>query len=156
MNRLAIGGDPRPGWMLLDLNLSSGCDFWAKIPPLPDEVKAVRWDEIEWIHGPASVEAWELPQVLREFCGAMSENGMLVMETPDARHIARIFVSSPESNLRHVYGDPQHRDSAYMNRWAYTPDSLSAALRDAGFTRIEIKAAQHHLPSRDFRIEARP
>lgn len=156
MNRLMIGGTPRDGWKLLDLNPEHTPDYWAHIPPIPVEVKAVQWDEVEWIHGPASLEPWELPLVLKDLRGVVAPEGVLVMETPDARHIARIFAENPTSNLRHVYGDPQHGDAAYMNRWAYTPETLANALHAAGFSRIGLLPAQHHLPSRDFRIEARP
>ena len=49
-NRLLLcaGIVRRAGWKTLDVK---GGDFTAEIPPLPPGVRAIVWDEIEWVHG---------------------------------------------------------------------------------------------------------
>ena len=152
MRRLAIGyGEPRrPGWTTLD---ARDGDIVATIPPLPEKVIEEKWDVIEWIHGPASLYPWEAERVFRQLFDALDEDGTLIMETPNASIAAAAMASDPQKT-RWVYGDPQSKDPLIMNHWAYTPQSLTEALRRAGFQRIEIKPAQHHYPPRDFRIEA--
>jgi hypothetical protein len=148
MNRLMIGaGSSRSeGWMTLDGNPKRGGDFIAVIPPLPEGVKAVAWDEIEWIHGIASLYPWDAEVVIAEIYSVLAPGGRLSLEQPDFTHASK--------TIRWCFGDPDLVDPLHMNRWGYTPETLSELLRKCGFDRIEMLPAQHHVPSRDFRIEA--
>lgn len=148
MNRLILccGIHKRPGWKTLDANLEHHPDFLATIPPLPREVREQFWDEVEWVHGITSVYPWEAREVLCCLYRYMRPGGKLVLEQPDFRKAVE--------RVDWLYGDPSLKDPLIMNKWAYTPDSLSAMVLECGFNRVEISEARHHMPDRDFRLEA--
>lgn len=148
MNRLMLGAGTvrREGWTTLDANPKCEPDIVAVFPPLPPEVKAVAWDEIEWIHGITSLYPWQAEEMLREIHAVLASGGKLVLEQPDFVHA--------RSKIEWLFGDPAGRNALHMNKWGYTPISLSQLLRSAGFSRVNVSTAQHHMPERDFRIEA--
>ena len=175
---LLAGTTRREGWKTLDSKGS--VDYLATVPPLPDAVKAVKWDEIELIHGINVLYPWEAEMLLREIREALTPDGLLVLEQPNF-HIASaeegIEIKVSRGDLQRelenpakaddiarfcrywvewTYGDPRFSDPSHMVKWGYTPQSLSVSLSACGFTRQDLKAAQHHIPVRDFRIEARP
>lgn len=140
---LCAGDARREGWRTLD---ARGGDFIAKIPPLPASVKLIAWDEIEWIHGVGSFYPWDAAALLEELRNCLAPDGRLSLEQPDWRKAV--------SRVEWLFGDPSLKEPLIMNRWAYTPESLAAAVHAAGFSRVEILPAQHHVPARDFRVEA--
>lgn len=148
MNRLMLGSGifKRDGWKTLDCNPVHHPDFLATIPPLPDAVKAVDWDEIEWIHGITSLVPWEGEQVLLEIYSVLPEEGKLVLEQPN--------FTKAHATKEWVFGDPLLRNKEHMNRWAYEPMDLIELLDRIGYRRITLLPAQHHVPERDFRVEA--
>ena len=152
MNLLMLGSGiiKRDGWMTLDCNPSRHADFVATIPPLPDAVKAVAWDEIEWIHGVTSLYPWDAKQVLKELHAVLAPGGKLILEQPDAHKC------HPCEHPEWLFGDPDLRDPLHMARWTYSPMHLQVLLERIGFSRVDILPAQHHLPERDFRAEAYP
>lgn len=147
-NRLMLcaGDVRRSGWRTLDADPKKGGDFLALIPPLPADVKAIAWDEIEWIHGIAALYPWEAEEFLIEIREAMVPGGTLTIETPDFSKMSR--------SIDWMFGDKQFRSPLMMNKWSYTPDSLADALRKAGFREIRILEAGFHRIDRDFRVEA--
>ena len=147
---LLMSGIHHPeGWVTLDANPANKPDWLADIPAFLGPLRDTVWDHIEWIHGITSLYPWDAMDALLQIRGWMiAPDGLLVLEQPDYHH-AKWAIPS-------VFGDPEPREPLHMNRWAYTPESLAAAVRDAGFTRVEILPAQHHNPARDFRLEARP
>jgi hypothetical protein len=142
---LCAGLARREGWKTLDANPAYAPDYLASIPPLPDVVRAELWQEIEWIHGITSLYPWDAATLLEEIRAVLVPGGKLVLEQPDLAKADR---------TEWMFGDPSLRNPLHMNRWGYTPYSLAAALEQAGYPSIEILPAQHHLPARDFRIEA--
>jgi hypothetical protein len=142
------------GWKTLDCNPEHHPDFLATIPPLPEAVKAIQWDEIEWIHGITSLYPWEARDILRELHSVLRppqalprcEGGKLVLEQPN--------FTKARAMREWLFGDPSHREPRIMNRWSYTPEELFEELQAAGFSKIEILPAQHHVPGRDFRVDA--
>jgi hypothetical protein len=147
-NRLMLcaGDVRREGWLTLDCDAVKGADFLAVIPPLPAPVKAVAWDEIEWIHGVGTLYPWEAAAFLIELREALVFGGRLTLEQPDFRHAIE--------RVEWLFGDRSICDPLIMNRWSYTPDSLADALRKAGYREIRVLPAQFHVAERDFRIEA--
>lgn len=143
---LCSGQTRREGWKTLDANPKNEPDFLAVIPPLPSEVKAVVWDEIELVHGITSFYPWEAETLLKELREVLSPGSKLVLEQPDLRKASH--------KVEWLFGDPSARNPLHMNRWAYDPESLLAALALAGFKRVDILTARHHEPARDFRAEA--
>lgn len=148
---LLMSGIHHPeGWVTLDANPANKPDIVATIPQLPLSVmERDKWDHVEWIHGITSLYPWDAMDVLEDLASyCMAPDGLLVLEQPDFR--------KARWSIYHVFGDPKPREPLHMNRWAYTPASLAAAVRAAGFKRVEILPALHHIPARDFRLEARP
>lgn len=149
INRLMLcaGIVRRDGWKTLDCK--PGHDFVATIPPLPEAVKAIQWDEIEWVHGITSLYPWEGIATLIELRNALCKGGKLVLEQPDARKC------NAAEHPDWIFGDPKLGEPLHMNKWCFTPETLVAMLNGVGgFSRIEILPAQHHVPARDFRVEA--
>jgi hypothetical protein len=144
----------RVGWVTLDANSAHGPDIMAKIPPLPLEVTGILWDAIELVHGITSFYPWEARALLREIRSILTPEGMLILEQPDARVAARHLLENGDPQW--LFGDASLGDPLHMCRWAYTPESLLALVVASGFSRVSMLPAQHHLSSRDFRIEARP
>lgn len=147
-NRLIVGAgiQERAGWQCLDAVQRSHTTFVATIPPFPAAVKAVAWDEIEWIHGITSLFPWEVEQALIEIYQMLIPGGRLTLEQPDFRKAVE--------RVEWLFGDPSLKDPLHMNRWAWTPDTLTELVEGIGFRQIDILPAQHHLPARDFRVEA--
>jgi len=143
---LCAGNMRREGWQTLDANPKNEPDFLAYIPQLPPAVTAIVWDEIEWIHGITSFYPWEGRSLLGEVHGILSPGGKLVLEQPDFNNVI--------GHVEWIFGDPTYRNPLHMNKWSFTPSTLTAMLKDAGFSHIEILPAQHHVPERDFRVEA--
>ena len=132
----------RPGWLSLD---AKGGDFTAMIPPLPPGVKAIVWDEIEWIHGVGSFLPWVTERLLYEIREVLGVDGKLVLEQPN--------FDIAKNRVEWLFGDPKPKDTLHMNRWAYTPTTLGDLLEKVGYHSIQILPAQHHIPDRDFRVE---
>jgi hypothetical protein len=148
MNRLMLGSGvfKREGWKTLDCNPAYNPDFLAEIPPFPAGVWSACWDEIEWIHGVTSLFPWQADEALTHLHEFLAPGGKLVLEQPNFR--------MAKERVEWLFGDASLKQPMIMNRWAYTPESLTAALRKSGFQRVDILPAQHHLPERDFRVEA--
>lgn len=145
-NRLLLcaGNMRRDGWKTLDA--VDGADFIATIPPLPDAVKAEQWNEIEWIHGITSLYPWDAETVLKELRQVLAPGAKLILEQPDFRKALQ--------RVEWLFGDPDSRNPLHMNKWGWSPWTLSAAVHAAGFNNSRILPAIHHIPARDFRIEA--
>lgn len=148
---LCSGRTRRSGWKTLDANPAYHPDFLCTIPSLPHSVSTILWDEIEWVHGITSFYPWDAEKILKELRLCIGRNGKLIMEQPNAQLI------NPGDHPEWIFGDPSPRNPLHMNKWAYTPSSLTELLIASGFSQIAIQRAQYHKhPERDFRIEAMP
>lgn len=158
MNRLILGKGifRRDGWKTLDADPKMEPDIVATIPPLPSAVKATKWDDIEWIHGISSLYPWDAKQILADLYGVMRPGGRLTLEQPNFQKILeRAHVAPVSEVIAWAFGNAEeYRNPLLMNRWGYTPETLAAALHQAGFRKIDVLPAIHHKPERDFRIEA--
>lgn len=150
MNRLMLlaGQTRREGWKTLDSKGS--VDYLATIPPLPDAVKAVKWDEIELIHGINVLYPWETETLLREIREVLKPEGLLILEQPELSKVLEA------GRVEWLFGDPQPCDPAHMAKWCYGYPDLRARVLNAGFRYAVLRPAKHHWTDRDFRIEARP
>ena len=151
---LCAGPIKRAGWVTLDANPEFKPDILASIPPLPKEVTGTRWHTILWSHGIGSLYPWQAEEILPQLRAALADEGVLVLEQPNARAAAGRILEDP-ADMWWMFGRSYKHDALNMNHWAYTPETLAGALRGAGFTRIEALPAKGGLPERDFRMEAR-
>jgi len=159
-------GPTRPaGYVRLDVNPAHEPDILAAIPPLPAAARGP-WDVIELIHGIEHFWLWDAKPLLRECYDVLKPGGLLVLEQPNILYAARVLAGVEKPNYKGVlesamwplYGDPSHRDTGYMHRWGYTPETLPALLRKvAPWTSIQVLPQVYHAYARgrDFRVEAK-
>lgn len=153
---LCAGATKRDGWITLDGESSNQPDICATIPPLPVEVLFDKWDVIEWIHGIGSLCPWEAEEVIAQLREVLTPAGILILEQPNLMEAAAEILRDP-TKAWWLFGDPTHQSRPMMNAWCYSPDSLTQALKTAGFRSVRISGAQYHGASRrDFRAEAQP
>jgi len=143
---LCSGKTRRAGWKTLDVNPVYESDFLAAIPPLPDKVIAIEWNLIELVHGITTFYPWEATNLLAQIHKILAMDGKLILEQPDFNNVI--------GRVEWIFGDPTYANPLHMNKWAYTPGTLTTMLKNAGFSRVEILPAIYHKPERDFRAEA--
>lgn len=166
MNRLLLGSGHWhwPGWVTVDGSAANEPNYVATFPPLPDAVKAVQWDEIMAIHVIEHVARWKVEGLLRECHAILKPGGKLILEAPNILYCAKVLLGEVEPpaggapgqfDMNGFYGDQSFEEELMLHRWGYTPDSLSALLKQVGqWAQIEQQAARFHMPVRDFRVEA--
>jgi hypothetical protein len=165
---LSIGSRQKreDGWKSLDADPSMRPDYLAFIPPLPQVVLAQQWSIIEMVHVIEHFYPWDALEVLHQVHACLSPGGLLILEQPDITFAASVLLGlkAPIANtvpdqcdMWALYGDPRRQNPLYCHRWGYTPLSLCQTLVTAGFNAsgIRVLPAKHHVPERDFRIEAR-
>jgi hypothetical protein len=150
---LCAGMGRRAGWQTLDSNPNNSPDFLTVLPPLPIQVRAIQWDEIELIHGITSFYPWDAKALLIEIRDVLAPGGKLVLEQPNLDVVIE-RLAAREGAVYWLFGDPTFSNPAHMNKWAYSPVSLQIRLESVGFSKVELLPAQHHNPDRDFRMEA--
>ena len=143
---LMSGHFPVEGYDSLDATCPA--DWKATVPPLPAELRGGVIDECIWLHGPGQLPPWQTERLLHELFIEMNDEGKLIIETPDFNRCL------DSRKVEWIYGDPALKRENHLIRWGWTPETLSLALVAAGWRRVEIKAAQFHIPERDFRVEA--
>lgn len=143
---LCAGKTRRSGWKTLDANPTCEPDYVCNIPPLPSEVTSIKWNTVEWIHGITSFYPWEAADLLMEIHEILADDGKLILEQPDFNRVA--------GRMEWIFGDPTFADPLHMNRWGWSPGSLTAALEIAGYSKVMTGPAKYHNINRDFRAEA--
>lgn len=122
--------------------------------PLDDGIA----DELMAIHAIEHVYKWEMPNLLLEFRRLLRPGGKLILELPNLEAACHNILSGMEDKwgMWPLYGDPSHKNVYMCHRWAYSPASLSAILKDCGFSSIKSLPPQTHgrKINRDMRIEA--
>ena len=163
--RLSIGSGrvASPGWTTLDADPDSGAQIVATVPPLPEFPQPLH--TVEMIHSLEHLYRWDAAALLVEIYDALQPGGRLVIELPNIAFAAEVLTgirppipgTAPgQCDMWPLYGDPTTRNPLYGHRWGYTPATLRGALEGAGFDPAKIVEypAQHHVPGRDFRMEA--
>jgi predicted SAM-dependent methyltransferase len=120
-------------------------------------------DEILAVHVVEHFWRWEVTEVLREWTRVLMPAGRMIVECPNLLSAASELLDDPElragagpegqRTMWVLYGDPSWRDPYMVHRWAYTPASLSAVMREAGLEAVRQEPAQYKLREpRDMRI----
>lgn len=131
------------------------CDL--RTMALPDNYA----DEAIAIHVIEHFYLWDVVPLLVEWKRVLKSGGLLVLECPDLYkccvNFIRDFGANPRQSLLGIYGDPGYKDELMMHRNGYTPESLSALVREAGFVKVKSCKPQFHARryDRDMRLEAR-
>ena len=155
-------GEINGEWVRLDADPLCTPDILATIPPLPFKVLWEGWDEIALIHGIEHFYLWDAEELLRECRAALNQGGKMILEQPNILFAAHVLIGDiapltgtvGQSDMWPLYGDPTHRNPLFCHRWGWTPKSLTAALKKAGFGLVVETEPQTHLKERDFRLEA--
>jgi predicted SAM-dependent methyltransferase len=114
-------------------------------------------EELHAMHIIEHVQAWEAPAFLAECKRLLKPRGKLILELPNIRLACENFLAGlpDQMGMWPLYGDWNHKDPYMMHKHGYTPESIMALLRAAGFTGITHLAPQTHGArlNRDMRIE---
>lgn len=130
--------------------------------PLPDNCA----EEILCVHGFEHLYRWECDVALIEWRRLLAPGGLLVLELPDLIKFCENILSGRVDGGKHpdqlglwaAYGDPRDKNPFMTHRWAFSPKSLRALLKDHGFVDITDTETRFHPAGRarrDMRIEAR-
>lgn len=126
------------------------------VNPLPLEDGCAT--ELHAMHAVEHVRQWEAPYLVGEFKRLLRPGGLLVLELPNIEAAARNLLAGMDDQMTMFafYGDGSHRDPYMCHPYGYTPKSIEAMLRNAGFTSIFHKPPQTHgaRKNRDMRVEA--
>lgn len=167
MNRLLLGsGDWNwPGWVTVDANPNNHPHIVAVVPPLPRQVHDRKWDEVLMVHAIEHIAPWLALELCKEVYKCLQVGGKFILEQPNILYAAGVLLGIREpfagakpgqADMWPLYGNPETKDEWMLHRWGYTPDSMTAMLREAGFDsrNITIAPAEFHVPERDFRVVA--
>ncbi|MEL6349089.1 MAG: methyltransferase domain-containing protein [Myxococcota bacterium] len=167
--RLHLGAGPekRKGWLNVDVNPGYHPEIVAEadqLPMVPDGVV----DEIESHHLFEHLHYSQAIAALKEWRRVLRPGGKVSLELPNLDACFRIMGQATDSHgfdigIIGIFGWPPAIDQEgvpQIHKWGWTPESLSHALRDAGFTDVvERPITQTWRPAarlgRDMRIEAR-
>jgi len=118
-------------------------------------------DEILSVHVIEHFWRWEVREVLKEWMRVLKPGGRMILECPNLLSACRAFLEDParfsradsegQRTMWVFYGDPEGKDPRRVNRWGYTPDSLSALLAEVGLRNVRQESAQLREP-RDMRV----
>ena len=161
---LGSGDKPLPGYLNVDIAPSRkgiAPDIVSDIRKLdlPDNYA----DEVLAVHLIEHLYYWELPDILKEWMRVLKPGGRVVLECPNILSAAKQLLEDPknrcgpgkegQTTMWPFYGDPGWKDPLMCHRWGYTPASLQAVLRAAGFEQISQQPAQFkRREPRDMRI----
>ena len=116
-------------------------------------------EEVHSYHFVEHVHAWQAPAVIAEFRRLLKPGGLLVLECPNLELAAKNLLAGLPQNMWMFpfYGDPGHKDPFMCHKFGYTPSSLEALVRSAGFGSVKHRAPVTHgaRVNRDMRLEAR-
>ena len=120
-------------------------------------------DEAMAIHVVEHFWRWEVVDILKEWHRVLKPGGKIILECPNLLSACAEVMKNPEGasgpgregqrTMWVLYGDPAWKDPLMCHRWAYTPQSLGAVMREAGFADIRQEPAQFKLREpRDMRV----
>jgi len=152
---IGAGRMRRKGWTSLDADERQRPDVLATVPPIPSECRGAA--AFEMIHVFEHFYLWDARTLLREILDSLIEGGEVVIECPDLMSAVETLSGRNGKPLQQwgmwvLYGDPRNRNPFFGHRWGWTPETLEAELREAGFKEIRHERPLHHVPARDFRI----
>ncbi len=164
---LGCGDKPLEGYINVDLKKSrkgKKPDIVCDVKDL-SKFKTALADEILAVHIIEHFYCWEITDVLRGWKRVLKVGGRLVIECPNLISACEEILKDPlnsslpgisgQRGMWPLYGDPQWKDPLMCHKWAYTPSSLIALLRNLGFSSVCQEKAMFKLREpRDMRIVA--
>lgn len=128
-----------------------------------EDVKTLKWadnsvDEILVSHFVMYIHVLEMPALLKRWFGWLKKGGKLIIETGDAKLIAKTILDSSDpkiingtNGVMQLYG----WDTTTGHKWCWCYDTLAPLLAEAGFKEFGWKyGGLHQRPERDITITA--
>lgn len=163
---VGCGSERRDGWVNVDARASVQPDVVAPADALPmfadDSV-----DVIEACHLLEHLSVHEARRAVREWFRLLKHDGELLLELPNFDACVQLLGKHADAHgydlaMVGIYGwpiDVEQGGVAQMHKWGWSPESLGALLKDAGFTDVRtVPITQTWRPAarigRDFRMRA--
>lgn len=129
--RLHLGCGKRrlPGFINVDLNISSATDYVSDISKLPCPSGSV--ERIETYHVIEHIPVTAVEAVLTEWRRVLQPGGVLVIECPDFAAVVDELLAGNSERMFSIFGRQRFRGDAH--HWGYTEDTLADLLRRVGF-----------------------
>ena len=162
---LGCGDKILPGYINIDTasqRKDKNPDIVADIRDLKT-IKSSIADEILAVHVIEHFYYWEVIPLLTGWSRILKSGGKIILECPNLLHACQLIVNNPtksslpdqngQMSMWSLYGDPSWKDPLMCHKWAYTPESLTRVLQQAGFIDVKQEAAKFKLREpRDMRI----
>jgi predicted SAM-dependent methyltransferase len=156
---MGCGKKKKVGYLNVDVDAAVKPDIVVLLgPSLP--FASGTFSLIEAYHVVEHVYPWVSSGIFKEFWRILKPGGKVAIECPNIEAACGwLFQNSdygPDSQMGMwaIYGDPNPENQLHMHKWGYTPVTLSACLKQAGFVGIKREVPETHVPARDFRMAA--
>jgi predicted SAM-dependent methyltransferase len=150
--QLGSGGQPKPGWINIDL-FAEGADVVLDLRedlPFPDDSIRAIYSEHIFEHFAYPADAKHL---LRESLRVLAPGGTFSLVVPDAGALLHAYVGDDRTFFEHdrlrSYLLEEHPTFMHhvnywfrqdgLHRYAYDAETLAQVLRDAGFTDVRVR-----------------
>ena len=115
-------------------------------------------EEIFCGHFIEHVFRWEANAVIEEFRRLLKPGGRLILELPDIRKACKNLLKGMDDQMSMwpLYGDWSHQDPLMMHKHGYTPETVTALLRECSMRQIRFTRPQtkKRRTNRDMRVES--
>lgn len=149
------GLEPLPAWMKgvvevrLDIDPDCKPDIVASITDMGD---IGPFDHIYTSHTLEHLYDYDVPKALSEFLRVLTHGGSVIIIVPDVegvtcnRDVLYVSPGGPICGLDLYYGKTSYveQNSYYAHHTAFVAQTLSSALRDAGFDQVTVKRMGNH------------
>lgn len=143
---------PRPPELLFTLRFKPDGQLVRKTP-LDDDCAT----ELQAMHVIEHFHVWQAPHVLAEWKRLLQPGGLLVLELPNLEAACRnVLAGLPDQmGMWPLFGDGTHMDPLNCHKFGYTPSTIIALVKAAGFIKAKVLPPITHgaRQNRDMRIE---